>query len=82
MVENGLKGLGFAEEEGRSCYSSGHLKTRVIDPDLSTNMEVRVEGSEMVPSDCRDTSGGDRKSLGNNDLAGKMGVLTLSRFLS
>ncbi|CAN6541532.1 unnamed protein product [Malus baccata var. baccata] len=83
---NGLKARGekkgkagwpwFAEREGWSCYSSGHLKTRASSSDLGTNMKnkERERGFYLPKTITRSEVTG--KSLQSPRVRQKTGVIT------
>ncbi|KAM2360285.1 hypothetical protein ACFXTH_002698 [Malus domestica] len=64
------------EEEGRSCYSSGHLKTGVSRSDLSTNMKNKERGRGFYLPNTVTRLEVIGKALGVHGFTGKMGVLT------
>ncbi|KAM1035569.1 hypothetical protein ACFX2F_038820 [Malus domestica] len=67
---------GTEEEEGRSCYSSGHLKTGASSSDLGTNMKNKERGRDFYLPNTVTRSEVIGKSLGVHRFTGKMGVLT------
>ncbi|RXH78358.1 hypothetical protein DVH24_001876 [Malus domestica] len=64
------------EEEGRSCYSSGHLKTGASSSDLGTNMKNKERGRDFYLPNTVTRSKVTGKAHGVHEFAGKMGVLT------
>ncbi|CAN6700569.1 unnamed protein product [Malus baccata var. baccata] len=68
------------EEEGRSCYSSGHLKTGVSSSDLSTNVKYKERGRDLYLPNVVTRSEVTGKALGVHGITGKVGVLTHDRF--
>ncbi|RXH93851.1 hypothetical protein DVH24_015918, partial [Malus domestica] len=71
---------GAEEEEGRSCYSSGHLKTGASSSDLGTNMKNKGRERDLYLQNTVTRSEMTGKALGVHGFAGKMGVLTPKRF--
>ncbi|CAN6564304.1 unnamed protein product [Malus baccata var. baccata] len=69
----------LAEREGRSCYSSGHLKTGASSSDLGTNVKNKESGRDLYLPNIVTRSEVTGKALGVHGFAGKMGVLTHDR---
>ncbi|RXI03262.1 hypothetical protein DVH24_003914 [Malus domestica] len=67
---------GAEEEEGRSCYSSGHLKMGASSSDLGTEMKNKERGRDFYLPNTVTRSEVTGKALGVHGFAGKMGVLT------
>ncbi|KAM1691604.1 hypothetical protein ACFXTN_030375 [Malus domestica] len=70
---------GFAEEEGQSCYNSGHLKTDVLDSDLSMNMKNKRRGRDCYLQIIVTQSKVTGNPLKTDGFAGKTGVLNPTR---
>ncbi|CAN6700652.1 unnamed protein product [Malus baccata var. baccata] len=70
---------GAEEEEGRSCYSSGHLKTGASSSDLGTKMKNKERGRDFYLPNTVTRSEVTGKAHGMHGFAGKMGVLTHDR---
>ncbi|RXH77255.1 hypothetical protein DVH24_023529 [Malus domestica] len=66
----------LAERVGRSCYSSGHLKTGASSSDLGTIVKNKERGRDLYLPNTVTRSEVTGKALGVHGFAGKVGVLT------